>query len=282
MGLRLHAVFCVMIIHAAVFAEKTVTVKDIRYLNFDKKDNAQYVHWDNRADLSRIEQWASNRHLTVLKDIYTIRDGTAAYVSPFGSDVKLSGMNPNASYSLFIDFTVFRGGNDGILSKCVISADGRKLASVNFGEVPPYQPYEVVIPRDLYYDGDVVIRFEEFATTQGVWGIWDMVLSTEGLPAGTLTPVAEKPVIKDKIPAVAEPGRKKSQTEKKAVSTKEKQVKPAPVKTQVKEPSIIEPGVVKEPEIREPEAKEPKTADEPGLPSVPLQKRTPDIRDSLE
>ena len=273
------AVIGIFLLTTALYAETNTIIRDIRYLNFDSKDNAQYTNWERRADFSQIEHWGNNRHLVALKDIYNIRDGKAAYVSPYGSEIKFSAMNPNAQYSLFIDFTVFRGGNDGILSKCVISADGRKLATVNFGEVPLDKPFELVLPRDLYYDGEVIVRFDEFATTPGVWGVWDMVLSAEGLPDKVITPVAEKPVIHDKAPSVAEPGKKPKRADKKADSGKDEAAKTPPVKKKVKEPEIIEPQSIKEPEIKQPEAKLPK---EPGIPEIPLQKQVPDIRDSVK
>ena len=261
----LSAVLC---IHA--FAEKTVSVKDVRYLNFDAKDNARYVRWDARADWKRIEHWAVNRGITAFPDRGPVTDKEAAYVSPYGSEVILGNLNANASYTLYIDFAVFDAKKSGILSKLVISADGRKIASVNFGELPRDALFELVIPRDLYYDGTVTLRFDEYATSPGVWGVWDMVLSTAGLPTEPITPKKEIPSIKDPAAKVAEPAKKEKR--KTATSDSKEPAKSAePAKEAKKQPEIVEPPSAKEPEIREPEAVAPK---EPAVPAEPG-----DIRD---
>jgi hypothetical protein len=256
-------------------AESHTVVHDIRYLGFDKADNAQYTGFDQRADWSQIDHWATNRGLSAVKSREPYLNNRAVFVSQYGSGIRLTKLNPNTAYSLFIDFVVFKGGSAGIVSRLVISANGRKLASINFGDLPTEQPYELIIPREIYVNGAVDVHFDEYATTSGVWGIWDCILSTDGLPKETVKPKKKTLLLKEPTAKIAEP---KNATAKKTVgetpSGKNNETEtPPPVKK--KEPAIIEPEVTREPEIKQPEMKEPSTPKGPAMPEM----NEPDIRD---
>ena len=259
------------------YADSRSIIHDLRFLNFDKADNAEYSRFEASAGFSQIEHWAKNRHLVPIADKEPYLDNRASFVSQYGSGIVLKNLNQNASYTLYIDFVSYRGGNAGIVSRLVISANGRKLASLNFGEAPEDRPYELSVPRELYAGGTLDIRFDEYATTPGVWGIWDCILSTGGLPAETVKPKRETPKIKEPSGKVAEP---KEQKKKKTVTEapKDKESKDSkdtlpPVKK--KEPTIVEPAITREPEIQTPKLTEPTM---PKGPSEPGQKG-PDIRD---
>jgi hypothetical protein len=270
----------------AVPAEPVYVVKDIRYLNFDKADNAEYVRFDSTAGWDRIEHWAKNRGVLALKDREPYTDNKASFVSGYGSELKLTNLNQNANYSLFIDFVCY-SADPRLVSKLVISLNGRKLAALNFAQTPLDRPFELVIPRELYTDGTAQIHFDEFATTPGSWGIWDMILSTSGLPFERVVPKKTVPELKDPVQKAAEPEKKRTKkTVKPADKEKKVEVKggetapqedavPA-VKPKEKNSTIIEPKAVHEPEIKDVEIKTPSA---PKLPSGPEVNAPKDIRD---
>ena len=280
---------------SGAYAEPTWVVRDIRYLNFDKADNAVYEKFDATAKWDRIEHWARNRGVNAIRDREPYVDNEASFVGAYGSTLKLSNLNQNANYSLFIDFVCYTG-NPKVTSKLVISIKGKRLATLSFGETPVDRPFELIIPRELCYDGTADIQFDEFATTPGSWGIWDMVLSTCGLPLESVRPKKVVPAVKEPSAKVVEPDKKKGRKtvkpgvkEKKTAGKKEakketpesaapKDEAPAapPVQPKRKEPTIVEPNVVREPEIKDVETKKPS---EPKSPSGPEVKAPADIRD---
>lgn len=277
---------------SALYAEPSYIIKDIRYLNFDKADNAEYVRFDSSAGWDQIEHWARNRGTNAVKDREPYVDNKASFVSVYGSELKLSNLNQNANYSLFIDFVCYTG-DPKVTSKLVISIHNTRLATLTFGQTPLDRPYELVIPRELCFDGTADIHFDEFATTPGSWGIWDMILSTSGLPLESIRPKKKEPDLKETQPKVAEPEKKKTRktvkpsakdkkSEAKAPEGKAEEAKPEqqavpPVQPKKNEPAVIEPNVTREPEIKDVETKAPA---EPKAPAGPAEVKSPaDIRD---
>ena len=286
---------------SALYAEPTYVIKDIRYLNFDKADNAEYVRFDSSAGWDQVEHWARNRGTNAVKDREPYVDNKASFVSVYGSELKLSNLNQNANYSLFIDFVCYTG-DPKVTSKLVISIRNTRLATLTFGQTPLDRPYELIIPRELCYDGTADIHFDEFATTPGSWGIWDMILSTSGLPLESIRPKKKEPELKETQPKVAEPDKKKTRktvkpsakdkkpgekagakkpeakpSDGKAEEAKPEQQSIPPVQPKKNEPTVIEPNVVREPEIKDIETK---TPIEPKAPAGPSEVTSPaDVRD---
>jgi hypothetical protein len=258
-------VFCIIIFSINAYAETPALV-----INFEPRDAVIYKGWEATADYSMIRRWAQNRNLQLLDDRQPLVDKKAAFVSKLGSTVEISSLNPNAHYRLFIDFVSFSGGSGGIVSRLVISGDGEKLAELNFGDQNGPEPYVLEIPRNLIFDGKVVLSFDEYATTYGVWGIWDMILTDGELPK-TIEYKKELPVIKDsagKAP-VAPKGKK---TEK--VQTKTPIETPAPKENKdVKD--VIEPTINPVPDTKSPD---PAKTEPPKLPESPktVEPKAPD------
>jgi hypothetical protein len=243
-------------------------------LNFEPRDKAIYTHFDDSADFAAIRRWAQNRGLTLLPDKLPVADKRAFFVSRYGSSTTVAGLNPNSAYTLYIDFVSFErgGGNGGIVSRLVISCDGEKLAELNFG-AQGSEPYAVAVPRNCSLDGTVTIRFEEFATTNGVWGIWDMILSDGPLPQ-TVDYKAEVAPIKDSSGDApdARGGNKDKPVKKTGV--KEPTGKPAP-KLDKEPKDVVEPTTKPVEETKSPDATKAEPPKVPGAPAV----KDVDIRD---
>lgn len=151
-------------------------------MNFAPADPVTYTRFENSADNKTIQHWAKNRGLDLVHDLDPLVDNRAFFVSPYGSLVKINGIMPSKPYFLYVDFVRYKGGNGGLSSRLVVKADGEKVYECVFGDVKELSYVAIEIPRNLVYDGEVTIEFQEYAATPGIWGIWDMILAEGELP----------------------------------------------------------------------------------------------------
>jgi hypothetical protein len=244
-------------------------------LNFEPRDKATYSHFDDFADFATTRRWAQNRGLTLLPDSPPVADKRACFVSRYGSSATVAGLNPNSAYTLYIDFVSFErgGGSGGIVSRLVISCDGEKLAELNFG-AQGSEPYALHIPRNCSLDGTITVSFEEFATTNGVWGIWDMILTDGPLPQ-TVDYKAEVPAIKDSSGDAPDARAGKQNKPVQKTDPKEPAGKPAPKLDKVPK-DVVEPTTKPVEETKSPDTKKTEPPKVPGGPAV----KDVDIRDS--
>jgi hypothetical protein len=254
-------------------------------MNFDEQDNVKYSRWDAVADSIKISRWAQTRKLEPIPDRGPIIDRKASFVSKFGSTVEVENLNPNKDYILYIDFVSYRKGNGGINSRLSIKADGVNIADIPFGGQNTGKLFAISIPRNLVYDGKLIFLFEESATTSGVWGIWDMMIS-----AGELPPEI---AVKKKIPDLLNKEQDQLET-KKSGSEKRKHgagkenkksegtgEKPVP-KEKPEEKKIVEPKVKEINDLKNPDQPGIKEVIDPVINSGEINEpevQEPDIRD---
>jgi hypothetical protein len=239
-------------------------------LNFESRETNEYTRFDALADFATIRRWALNRNLSVIPDNPPFADKSARFVSRSGSSVKIRNLNPNSQYTLFIDFVSYGGGNGGIVSRLDIRCDGEKLSEFRFGEQGPAY-FAMPIPRNCSMDGEITISFDEFSSSSGLWGIWDMILSGGALP-DKITYVKEIPAIKDSSGNAPDPkgGKKDKPVPKKEV--------PGPAAKPSAKP-VIEPKDVIIPESKDiPEIKKPDPA-KTNVPKLPDTPKVKDVRD---
>jgi hypothetical protein len=248
-------------------------------INFSPKDKVTYTRWESTASFARIQRWAQTRELVPLADSNPIIDNEAAFVSKFGSTVVINNLDPQKNYTLYIDFVKFSKGNGGITSRLAIYADNKRIAEIKYGDQNSEGLFSVAIPRETIYDGSVALLFKEFATTSGVWGIWDMIVTDEKLPEQIKIAPEIPPIKTDeekKIREVKPDYNKKDQLKKKAKNAETQETKPEAVKKK-DDDKIIEPVIedVKAPD----DTKTPKKpeVDDKSI-SIPTVKE-PDIRD---
>lgn len=267
------ALICILCIHARLYAAEPIVI------NFSQTDKAIYTKWDASATFTKIQRWAKDYGLDLLADNNPVIDNEAHFVSKYGSKVEINNLDPQRNYTLYIDFVKFKKGEGGIVSRLVIYADNKKISEIKYGEQNQEGLYSVAIPRDCIYDGSVTLLFKEFATTTGVWGIWDMIVTDGELPEQIKLPNIIPPIKSDEEKKIKEvsPEYKRDEIpkrKKKEESGQDKTPDPAKKKDDDK---IIDPVV---PEIHPPdETRAPK------LPEVEKQKdivpnvKDPDVRD---
>jgi hypothetical protein len=121
--------------------------------------------------------------MILVDDLAPAANNWAAFVSNAGASVTFTNLSSSQSYNLWVDFVKFRNMNKArINSRLKIYADGVKIAELVFGKLEHNILQKVVVPRDHTFDGKVTIKFEEIAARKGVWGAWDMMLSSTYQP----------------------------------------------------------------------------------------------------
>lgn len=273
--------FSICMIYSDVYAQQEpVKPQAPVVINFMRNDNVPYTRWDAVADYNKIKRWAQTRHLEVIPDSEPVVDKTAAFVSQYGSGVSIDNLDPNRNYTLYIDFVSYKGGNGGITSRLVITAEDERLAELNFGENNSGGYYRIQIPRNIVFDGKLDLKFDEAATTSGVWGIWDMVLTDGELPS-TMSVKKTKPEVTDKSDKILDDKGSPRKKIKRREVVNRKQTGPEPKENKgagkIVEPAIKdiqEPGKPGEPQMKKPESPEinEKNVKEPSV-------KVPDIRD---
>jgi hypothetical protein len=269
-GFRTRAAACFLALCFFSSAASGLFAAEPVLLNFESREKNEYTRFEAQADFATIRRWALNRNLSIIPDSPPFADKNAHFVSRAGSFVKIRDLDPNAQYTLYVDFVSYGGGNGSIVSRLDIRCDGEKVSELRFGEQGPGY-VAVPIPRNQTLDGEVTVLFDDFSVSSGVWGIWDMILSDGPLPE-KINYVKEIPQIKDSSGKAPDPrGGKKDRPVQK------KEAAPPDVKPSAK--PVQEPKDVIIPETREvPETKKPDPAQvqPPKLPSAPGVK---DIRD---
>ena len=249
-------------------------------INFMNNDKVLYTRWEAVADYNTIKRWAQTRHLEVVPDSQPVVDKTAAFVSHYVSKAEIRNLDPNRNYNLYIDFVSYRGGDGGITSRLVVSAEGEHLAEFSFGDTKAAGYYRIAIPRNIIFDGTLELLFEEAATTSGVWGIWDMVLIDGDLPAA-MSVAKVKPEIQNKNQNIIEDKNNNKKNKKHREVVNRKQTGPD-AKEKKDDIKIIEPAIKDMIEPKKPDIPGQKVPENPGFDESKLKEpkvNESDIRD---
>ncbi len=128
-----------------------------------------------------IREWGASRGLVPGDDRGPIVDDTAAYVGPFGSTIIINGLSREGRYRLWIDFVRFRsakGYPDSIL-KVFASGPGlepRQIDTLRLSDINESY-FHADIPGVVSSTGSVELRFVEYSSVPGNWGIWDIIVA---------------------------------------------------------------------------------------------------------
>lgn len=181
-------------------------IHNIKTVNLGNSGEAQQIcHWLEVRNYREIRNWGRGIGLLAIPDSAPIVDSRAGFVSRFGSSVRITDLKRNLKYRMWLDFVIFRSsGKENITSRLEILVDGRRVCSLNFGDINRYNnPYMLELPYDLTIDGSVEIIFKEYSYSGGFWGIWDIIVSDSyQLPDKNSLPPEKKDIsldIKEKI-----------------------------------------------------------------------------------
>lgn len=248
----------------------------ILYNFADNKEN-QNTGWSVNTKSYDIYRWGRSMGLFLVDDASPFIDKKAVFVSPYGAEFKIKNLNKHKNYILWIDFVKYKGDKSKISSRLKILADKRILCDLSFGDLKGHGLFKLELPRDLVYDGSVLVRMEEYSDKTGFWGIWDMIVSSEKLPEN-ISGSTEKPLQKN-LKINEKLLQKKNLNPKKSI--KSKKLKPVKNKTLPKggdEKSLPANGKVKQSIIKVNKVKEQKKINK--IPAS-VKKKVSDIKKRL-
>ncbi len=141
---------------------------------------------DWRMPFSRhaIREWGASQGLSLLEDRGPVMDQTAACVGPFGSVILVNGLSREGRYRVWIDFIRFRtaGGYPDSLLKIYAAGPGMEeclIDEIRYSDMGDSY-YHADIPMAVSSRGSAEIRFVEFSSASGNWGIWDIIVTGAG------------------------------------------------------------------------------------------------------
>ena len=145
----------------------------------DSGDRVFCTNWLRVLNYQQINNWGRGMGMTAIPDRAPVIDGRARFVSRFGSVIRISGLRPNRTYRMWIDFVVFqKTSGENISARLDILIDNKQVASLNYGDVnEENNPYIIEIPRDCTIDGAIEILLRDYSPRGGFWGVWDVVVT---------------------------------------------------------------------------------------------------------
>lgn len=144
--------------------------------------------WRSSFSIRHIREWGRARGLHVVDDREPVVDGTAAFVSPGGSSIVVSGLSRWKRYRLWIDFVRFRDARQCPPALLRIYASVPRGGPVLLRELRQEDLGEgycsIELPAETMVRGTAEILFTEYSPRPGLWGVWDIIIA-EGdvLPA---------------------------------------------------------------------------------------------------
>lgn len=255
----------------------SAAVKPHYVVNFGGNTDCPVKGWTNTGKYEEIYRWGRGRKLFLIGDLSPVADGTASFVSKFGSSVELSNLSQHSQYTLWIDFVKFRDvEKSDISSRLEIYADREKIAEFDVKKLPEDKYAAVDIPDEITFKGGCVITFREYSMNTGMWGVWDMIISE-----GSAFPDESAAASFDNPPPVKEAKQnilKKKNSAKKDIK---KNVPAAEVRKKDDKP--VEPPKIQEAggEEKKPDAQKEQSGSRFKI-NEPLPPRDPDAPDIVE
>jgi hypothetical protein len=163
---------------------KDITAPHVIVINPGSSDAASFsASWGHVRDSRAIYNWGRNLLIFLHPDSGPVSDGLAAYLGPEGTTIlDGKGQKPEAAYSLWIDFAVFRNPDRVVIpSTLKVFVSGgqyafRELAGFTFNEMKP-GAVRISIPYELTVSGDMRIMLKEYSQGRNTWAVWDIILS---------------------------------------------------------------------------------------------------------
>jgi hypothetical protein len=175
----------------AVKDQKDTTSAHVIVINPGSSDAASFsASWGHVRDSRVISNWGRNFRIFLYPDSGPVSDGLAAYLGPEGTTIlDVRGLKPEAAYSLWIDFAVFRNPDRVMIpSTLKVFVSGgqypfREVAGFSFNEMKP-GAVRISIPYELTVSGDIRIMLKEYSQSRNTWAVWDIIVSdSPELPA---------------------------------------------------------------------------------------------------
>lgn len=142
----------------------------------------KFYGWDKILNYDKIYRWGLSSGVHIEKDAPPVVDNLASYITKNQSSINFENLDRYKDYSIYIDFVKYKGKSRNINSRLKIYADNNLIDEIRWGELSNFNYYYLKIPRKYNYDGKIKFDFVEIDSVGGFWGIWDVIISSDGLP----------------------------------------------------------------------------------------------------
>lgn len=136
--------------------------------------------WITALDYKKISDWAKVYHCSVNYDDTPIVDGTAWFISKYGSLLVFENLD-DIKYYLHINFVTFdHPEKTPIDALCVIYCNNKQLKQLSFKDMTKKSSTIVLeMSREYIVNKTITVEFKEYSSAGGFFGVWDVVLSTQ-------------------------------------------------------------------------------------------------------
>ena len=149
-------------------------------VNFGGNSDCPVKGWTNNGKYEEIFRRGRGKNLFLSGDLSPVSNGTASFVSKFGSSIELTGLKQHVRYVLWIDFVRFKDmDKSGLSSRLEIYADRTKISDLDVTKLPLDKYVGIDIPDDITFKGGCIITFKEYSLNPGLWGAWDIIIAEE-------------------------------------------------------------------------------------------------------
>jgi len=134
--------------------------------------------WITALDNKKISDWAKTNHCTLNDDDKPIVDGTAWFVSKYGSTLVFDNLDDD-KYFLHINFVTFDNpAKANIDALCIIYCNNKPVKQLAFTDMTAQNSHITLeISREYIVNKKLTVEFKEYSSAGGFFGVWDVVLS---------------------------------------------------------------------------------------------------------
>ncbi|MCX8124583.1 MAG: hypothetical protein N3F66_10530 [Spirochaetes bacterium] len=136
--------------------------------------------WITVLDYKKISDWAKVYHCAVNYDDKPVLDGSAWFISKYGSLLVFDNLD-DIKYYLHINFVTFdHPEKTSIDALCVIYCNDKPVQELSFKDMTIKNSRIVLeISREFIVNKTLTVEFKEYSSAGGFFGVWDVILSKE-------------------------------------------------------------------------------------------------------
>lgn len=134
--------------------------------------------WITALDNKKISDWAKTYHCGVNDDDKPIVDGTAWFISKYGSTLIFDNLYDD-KYFLHINFVTFDNpAKANIDALCIIYCNHKPVKQLAFRDMTAQNSkITLEITREYIVNKKLTVEFKEYSSAGGFFGVWDVLLS---------------------------------------------------------------------------------------------------------
>lgn len=136
------------------------------------------LNWITALDNKKISDWAKTYHCKVNSDDTPIVDGTAWFISKYGSTLIFDNLDDD-KYFLHINFVTFDNpAKADIDALCIIYCNHKSVKQLAFRDMTAQNSQITLkITREYIVNRRLTVEFKEYSSAGGFFGVWDVLLS---------------------------------------------------------------------------------------------------------